>query len=195
MNASDAVGRLRYAMRSPGARMALVLNLVVVAALLIVVFFYWWPRATERQLLNESVAQARRALTRAMQANDLIAAYRTASRATQTVETKLQLSIKQAQLVQSLARLVARHGVRIVSESYEEGKRQGDYMPLFLQVTLEGRYAGVRGFLSDVHALPLWVEVQDVRLERMRESAGSLKAQLRLRAVRRAEIAAVASGS
>ncbi len=194
MKAAETIHQARYLLRSPAARVGLVIDGVLIIALLAVFLAYWWPSARTQQALEQQIDAARRAVSVAMQANDLIKAYAGAARATEVVERKLNAPIKQAQLVQGLAGVAARHGVRIISESYEEGKPQGDYVPLFMQVALQGGYYGMRGFLGDISTLPLWVEVEDARLERLREPTGQLKAQIRLRAVRRAA-AVVAAGS
>lgn len=195
MNAAATLKRLANAARSPHVRAIAVLDMVLLAAFLVVALAYWWPKARAEEALSARIEETRRALADAMQASDMLSAYARATRAAEVVEKKLQASVKQAQLVESLAALARRHSVRIVSESYEEGRRQADYVPLFLQVALEGRYASIRGFVREVYALPLWVEVEDARLERLREPAGLVKAQLRLRIVRRGSAATVTSGS
>lgn len=185
MKFAQRLRRAHYALRSPAARAGIALDVVLLAAALAVLAAYWWPAARTQQLLQQQLEDTRRAVTTAMQANELLHAYVQATSATEAIERKLQASVEQAQLVQSLAKLARGTGVRIISESYEEGRRQADYTPLFLQVTLQGRYAGVRRFFNEVPTLPLWVEIQDIRVERMREPAGLLRAQVRLRAVRR----------
>lgn len=179
-----------YTLRSRFARLGLALNAVLLAGLTIVLSVYWIPSANERDALRRQVDEVRRTVTEAMQARELAKAYAGGSQAAHIVERKLQASAKQAELVQHLGALARRRGVRIVSESYEEGKRQSDYTPLFVQITLEGSYASIRDFLREVSTLPLWAEVQDARIERRREPTDLLKAQLRLRAVRHAAGAA-----
>jgi Tfp pilus assembly protein PilO len=194
VKAAETIQQARYLLRSPAARVGMAVNGVLFIALLAVLLAYWWPSARTQQALERQIDAARRAVSLAMQAKDLIKAYAGAARATEAVERKLNAPVKQAQLVQGLAGVAGRHGVRIISESYEEGKPQGDYVPLFMQVALQGGYQGMRGFLGDVSTLPLWVEIEEARLERLREPAGQVKVQTRLRAVRRA-VAAVAAGS
>jgi Tfp pilus assembly protein PilO len=156
---------------------------------------FWWPAFRAQETLDRKIDEARRAIATALQAGELLKGFAAATRATETIERKLNAPIRQAQLVQALAAIAGRHGVRIVSESYDEGKAQADYVPLFMQVALQGNYQGMRGFLNDVPTLPLWVEVEDVRLERLREPAGQIKAQVRLRAIRRTAAAVVAAGA
>lgn len=195
MNIAETLTRMVNAARSPHVRATAMADVVLLVVFVSIVLAYWWPKASAEQALAAKIEETRRAVTDAMQANDVLSAYARATRATEAIERKLQAPVKQAQLVQSLAALARRHEVRIVSESYEEGRRQAEYVPLFLQVALEGRYAAIRGFLGEIYALPLWVEVEDARLERLREPAGLMKAQLRLRVVRRSSVAMATSGS
>lgn len=185
MTASRALESIRYALRGRPARIGAAIDVLLAAIFLAIWFAYWWPGASAQRAVQRRLDEERGAVTAAMQANDVAKAYAAAARAVATIERKLDTPVKQAQLVQSLAALAHRHGVRIVSESYEEGRLQAVYTPLFVQVALTGSYASLRSFLGDVGSLPVWVEIEDTRLERLREPAGQIKAQVRLRLVRR----------
>lgn len=183
-----------YALRDRRVRLTITIDAVLLMLLLATILLYWWPQVSAQRQLHGQIEESRRALVIALQASDIAKAHAEAARVTKAVDEKLRAPVKQAQLVQGLAMLARTHGVRIVSESYEEGKRQTDYAPLFLQVMVEGKYGGIRGFLSDLSTLPLWLEAEELRLERLRESSSVLRAQVRLRAIRPAALPVV-SGS
>ncbi|MFL6622145.1 MAG: type 4a pilus biogenesis protein PilO [Sulfurifustis sp.] len=185
MTVSRVLESVRYALRARSARIGAAMDALLAVIFLAVLFVQWWPSANAQRAVQRQLDEERRAVTAAMQANDVANAYAAAARAVATIEGKLDTPVKQAQLVQSLAALAHRHGVRIVSESYEEGRPQAAYAPLFVQAALTGSYASVRSFLGDVGSLPVWAEIEETRLERLREPAGQIKAQVRLRLVRR----------
>ncbi|MFL6711823.1 MAG: type 4a pilus biogenesis protein PilO [Sulfurifustis sp.] len=188
MTVSRLLESIRYALRGRSARIGAAMDIVLAVIFLAILLVHWWPSASAQRTVQGQLDEERRAVTAAMRANDVASAYAGATRAIATIERKLSTPVKQAQLVQSLAALAHRHEVRIISESYEEGRSQAAYTPLFVQVALTGSYASVRSFLGDVGSLPVWLEIEDTRLERLREPAGQIKAQVRLRLVRRTAV-------
>lgn len=173
----------RYAARHPAIKVALagLLILLVVSG---IAFGYWWPAHREQQTLVAQIETQRRVAVEAMQAGEIARAYHSAKSAAEALERKLNASTGQADLVKSIERLAARRGVRIVSQAFEEAKTKNEHSPLFLDIGLQANYSSLRGFLSDLHGLPVWVEVQEVSLERSRDS-GTIKAGLRLLTYRR----------
>jgi Tfp pilus assembly protein PilO len=74
--------------------------------------------------------------------------------------------------------------VRIVSETYEEG-RGGAQPMLNAELSVQGGYPALRDFLHDLSTLPTWSEVQEVRLESVL-GAGTQKGRIRVMTYRRA---------
>ncbi|GEM_PF-2481602 len=174
------IASLAYSGRHPLVRAGLIVGLVLTAALFAVWLGYWHPTQQERVALMDQIEAKRRTAVEAVRAVEIMRSYESAARAIDAVEKKLNTSSSQADLVQHLARIASKHQIRILSQSYSEGKAQPDYQPLFLDISLEGGYTGMRDFLISIATLPVWIEVQDTRLERSRDASGLLKGQIRL---------------
>jgi Tfp pilus assembly protein PilO len=153
------------------------------------VIAYWWPAAREHANLVREVQAARRAVVQAQQTSELIRAYLRAVDTATAIERKLDTPLRQARLVESLGQLARKHGVRVLSESYEEGKPRNGYIPLALDLNLQGDYGPVRGFLAGIPGLPAWVEVQEARFEGVRDAGvRQVRAQIRLLAYRKGPV-------
>lgn len=175
----------RYAARHPAVKAALAsLSLLLIMAG--IAFGYWWPAEREHRSLMAQIDTQRRAAVETLQAADVARAYRTARSAADVLEQKLNASGGQADLVKSIERIAAKRRVRIVSQAYEEAKAKGDFAALYLDIGLQADYPSLCEFLADLHTMHVWVEVQEMNLERSREHSGLIKAGLRLLTYRRA---------
>lgn len=112
--------------------------------------------------------------------DEMVALQRDALRSVALLEKKLQAHAGQADMVQQIAQLANRRGVRVVSQSFDEGKGQQGRGALYLELGLSGKYAALRGMIGDLAALPIWVEVVDAHFERGASGAAPVRAQLRL---------------
>lgn len=187
----EFIEAVRYSAGFPPARAGLIAVLGASAMVAVLAVVFWWPVAREHGNLIDDVQRARRATVEAQQTAELIRAYRRAVDTVTTIERKLDTPLRQAKLVESLGQLARKRGVRVLSESYEEGKPQNGYLPLALDLSLQGNYASVHGFLAEIHNLPAWVEVQEARFEGIREAGGRLvRAQIRLVAYRKTVVPA-----
>ncbi len=175
----------RYAARHRSIRAALASLLFLLLATAIALGF-WWPAQRERQALITDIETQRKAAIDAMHAADVARAYRNAKLAADLLEQKLNAVGGQADLVKSIERVAAKCHVRIVSQAYEEGKLKNTYPPLYLDIGLQANYSALREFLMDLGGLPVWVEIQEINLERSREHPGLIKASLRLLTYRKA---------
>ena len=113
----------------------------------------------------------RSALVQAQQSDELLAAYARAGKQVTQLEKKLAYAATQAQLVESFARLARAHGVRIVTETYEEGRAAGTQPALSAELAVQAGFPALRDFLRDLSSLPTWSEVQEVRIESERGAA------------------------
>ena len=176
--ATGTLGRLRYVLRHPVVRAgawAAALCLVAAATS----FAAWLPTHQRVQHLAQELGAKSRALREADQSEKVRLAYEQARKAVEVLEAKLEQAATQAQLLEDFGRLARQHGVRIVSEAYEEGKGAGVQQTLNAELAIRGSYGSIRGFLAATSALRTWSEIDEVVLERARE-AGVVEGKVRI---------------
>jgi Tfp pilus assembly protein PilO len=169
---------LRHSARHPWARgglRACALGVVVLAASAAA----WWPAERGRAALEGEIAAKRRALVQTRQAHELLGAYTKTAKEVVLLERKLDHAATQSQLVESFARLARKHGVKIISETYDAGRPAAAQAGLSAELSVQGAYPALREFLRDLSVLPTWSEVQEVRLETAKES-GMQKGRIRI---------------
>jgi Tfp pilus assembly protein PilO len=162
--------QLRSSARHPWARGGL-RACMLAGATVAVALAAWWPVEHERAVLEDQVGAKRRALAQARQAHGLLEAYTKAAKDVALLEKKLEYAATQAQLVENFSRLAGRHGVKILSETYDEGRGGAVQSGLSAELSVQGSFPALRDFLRDLSALPTWSEVQEVRLETVQGSA------------------------
>ncbi len=174
------VEHLLYAARHPLVKAGILACGVSGVIFLVVGVGYWWPVQRDYRNLVESIQTQRKAVVDTLHAANVAQSYRRALEGIAVLEKKLDYVSGQAELVRNLGRLAKKRGVKILSESYEEGKARSGYVPLYLNLTLKGGYRGLRKFLLDVPTLPSWSVVQEVRFERSRGGSRLIKGYIRL---------------
>lgn len=177
---------LRYSLRHPIVRASIIANLVVWGIILITLVAYWRPAERQTNNLTKTIEQKRRETRNAIYAENVAQAYAKSAKEVVALEKKLNIDAAQASLVKNLGLLAKKENAKILSEAYEEGKEQGDYIPLHLQLTLQGNYISLRKFILGLETLPTWSMVQEVTLSRESENGNeNIKAYLRLITYRR----------
>ena len=159
----STLAEIRYCLRHPWARAGLIaagLGMV----LLLATTATWWPAQSQQRALEDEISAKRRALARAQQSEELARVYERARKEVDLLEGKLRHGATQTQLVQGFARLAQKHGVKIVSETYEEGRNAAQPM-LGAELAVQASYPALRAFVRDLATLPTWSEVQEVRIE------------------------------
>ena len=159
----NALAELRYCLRYRWARAGLVAAAVGIVALTGATAV-WWPAQSGQRALEDEISNKRRALARAQQSEELARVYERTRKEVDLLEGKLRHGATQTQLVQGFARLAHKHGVRIVSETYEEG-RNAAQPTLGAELAVQAAYPALRAFMRDLATLPTWSEVQEVRIE------------------------------
>ena len=170
---------LRYTARHPWVRGVMWATVVAVLVLLAVIGYAWPDYDQHRSLLN-AVAAARHEWVASLMADDLGRAYGRALQLIPELEKKLDPASGQSNLVQGLRQLASKYGVKVTGETYQEGKPQGAYLAFPVDLRLEGNYPALRGFISGFADLPMWSEIQEIRLEQEMAEPGLVKGQLRL---------------
>lgn len=177
----------RYALRHPRVRAALVVLSISLVILFLVVLAYWLPVRHATVSLTEELDHYRRIAHDKRYSAELAIAVKRATLQVEEVEKKLNQTAVQSVLVQNLSILAQRHGLRILTSNYDEGKVQDGYQPITHELSVQGGYSGVRGFLADIPSLPTLTVLEDSTITRNR-GGGSLKAVLLFRTWRRSGV-------
>jgi type II secretory pathway component PulM len=178
--------RLSFAfyLRYPSIKVAM----ISVGALLVVAAVFaalWWPVEQRRQELSASVDRERNTILASRRQEELASAYSRAKAGVDVLQKKLTYAATQAQQVADIAQLARRHDVMMLSQDYEESTRANEPSMLYTDLTMQSKYPALRSFVEDLAGLPSWTEVQEVSVERARES-GMVKSRIRLVTYRRA---------
>lgn len=160
---------LKYSARHPVARRGLWVCIITTVFILAAAGF-WWPAKRTQHELSDQIAAQRRELVQAQQAGKLMRAYAIVQKDVPMLEKKLKQAVSQAHLVDRLGRLARESGIRLLGEAYEERKDGSGRLLLMAELTVQGGYPAVRDFLRGIQSLPIWTEVQEIRLESSRDS-------------------------
>lgn len=171
---------LRYSLRCKAVRHGMYAMLAASIACLALVVAWWGPAKREHMQLLRNIDAKRSAMVDAERSSQVARAQREALPALALLEKKLNAHTGQAELIQGIGRLASRRGVRVMSQSFDEGKVQRSDAPLYLELGLLGGYASLRELMSDLATLPVWIEVVEARFERAGEGGAQVRAQLRL---------------
>lgn len=179
ISARDVLLDIRYSLRHPRVKPLLIaaLSLSIITAIAAAVV--WYPASAEMDTLRRDVEAQRRAAVSAVYAGQLAAAYEQAARVLPELEKKLDHTFTQADLVTDLGKLARKHGLKLVSQSFEEAKIKNGYQPLRIDIGLQGRYADLRKFLLGLQTLPSWMVVEQAAFRRQGEGR-LVKVQLQL---------------
>ena len=172
--------KLRYSLRSGIVRLGAAATLLTALLCLITVLAWWGPAQREQSDLQQQIASKRSATVDAVRMSNVVHAQRKAMQSIAQLEKKLEVHAGQAELIQGIAKLAERRKVRVISQSFDEGRAQQGDAALYLELGLSGSYTSVRDLLADFSTLPMWIEVIETRIDRNIEAGGAIKAQLRL---------------
>jgi len=180
---SDANGLLQYLLfsaRHPLVKTAAVVSLLSVLIMLSVGVGYWWPVARGYSELLRQTETKRKEVINSVRAADISRAYSHSAKQIEVLERKLNIEAAQTDLVKYLSQLAIKQNIKIISEVYEEGQVQTGYVPLHLDLNLQGSYPALRRFISGLQSLPTWTYVREGTISGSQEGLGVLKAHLRL---------------
>jgi Tfp pilus assembly protein PilO len=177
---TGVIGALRYSLRCGGVRLGAQAALATALVCLLVALAWWGPAMREHMRLQQAIDARRAEAGEAMRSSRVARSQREALPAVALLEKKLAVRAGQAELIQGIARLASRRGVRVISQSFDPGRAQSGDAPLYLELGLLGNYDALRGLMDDLATLPMWIELVEARIDRAGESGAPLKAQLRL---------------
>lgn len=181
MNRSiERASDIRYTIRQPAVWSGVLAFTLSFVVILVVATAYWLPASNRLSALHERVNYKRKQIVNSKQSAEIRLAYDKSVRMVNLLERKLKTTVKQAALVENLGVLAKRNNLEVLSETYEEGKDNGEFRSMYQEVSLSGTYRSVRKLLSDIRKLPTWTVLQAAKLERSREGGQLVKASLRL---------------
>ncbi len=181
MNLARTAFMPRHSLRSGAVRLGLGALLVATLGCLLIVLAWWGPAKREQLQLTRELDERRLVRAHTERLQQAARAQQQVQPTLAALEKKLQVRAAQADLIQGIARLAARRGVRVVAQSFDEGRPQpGQAQPLYLELGLLGDYVALRRLTGDLATLPMWLEIVEERLELAGPGSSQVKAQLRL---------------
>jgi len=177
----DVLHALRYPRIRLGLRGLAVAGLTLMAVMGVV----WWPNWHVASGLHRQIDAQRRANVETVNAIAVAASAERATVQLEHLQQKLRSATSQAALVDNLSKLARQAQVKILSESYEQGKTQDGTAPLVHELVVQGSYRNVRQMLVSLQSLPSLTIIQDAALSRDVRS-GLVKAHMRLLTFRKA---------
>ena len=171
---------LLFFARHPLVKLGTVASLCSLLIVLSVGFGYWWPIERGYSELLRETETKRKEMVNSVRAADINRSYSYSAKQIEVLEKKLNVEAAQTDLVKHLSALAKKQNIKIISEMYEEGQAQKGYVPLHLDLNLQGSYSALRRFISDLQSLPTWTYVREGTLSGSQEGVGVLKAHLRL---------------
>lgn len=178
---------VRYSMRCKAVRRGLLAMLTAAIVFLAIALAWWGPAKREQTQTARNIDARRTAMVEAVRTAQVARAHSEALKAVVLLEKKLEVRTGQADLIQGIARLASKRGVRVTSQSFDEGRGQRGDAQLYLEIGLTGDYASLRHVMGDMAMLPMWIEVVEARFEHAGANDASVRAQLRLLTYRSAK--------
>lgn len=177
---AEVMAMLRYSVRCKAVRHGMFAMLAAAIICLVILSAWWGPAKREQTQLLQNIDIKRTAMVEAVRSAQVGDAQREALMAVTLLEKKLEVRAGQADLIQGIARLASKRGVRVTSQSFDEGRVQRGDAALYLELGLIGDYTSLRRLMGDLAMLPMWIEVVEAHLERAGEGGALVKAQMRL---------------
>jgi Tfp pilus assembly protein PilO len=175
---------LRYSLRCPAVKRGTYAVLLALVMFLGVALGWWGPAKREATSLEQALDENRAAAVQALRMAEIAHVHDDALRTVAKLENKLTVAASQADLIQGVAKLAVQHGVRVIAQSFDEGRGQHNDSALYMELGLAGSYPALRGMINDLATLPMWTEVVEARLDHSGENSAPVRAQLRLLTLR-----------
>lgn len=169
-----------YSLRHPLIKAGMVASGCAIILAIVVCFGYWMPVRNDINSLTESVNYERKRIIDDTRSVQIYSAYLSATKQLTAIDKKINSPAGHADLVNDIDNLAIHRKVAIISESYDEGKERNGYTPLYMELSLQGDYQGLRELLVDIRSLPTWTVVGEGSISRLAGQRDLVKAQLRL---------------
>lgn len=184
---TDLAQELRVTFRYPAVRFAAVVAFIMLLSAATTGVFVWWPATSDHDRMKRDVARSRSEVVMAINQAKATEKFNRSQMLVDTISAKLKATVSQAVLTDHINTLAADLGIKILTESNEEGKVRLGYRPMVQELSIQGDYDALRRFLSGINMLPTWTTVQELRVTR-KNLRSNLKAVITLVTYRRAMI-------
>lgn len=178
---------VRYTLRQSGVRRGLVALAVALTLLIIAGVQYHRIVTNEIGGLKAELEQKRRQVVDAQYAKQLVAAFSTGKNQIAVLEQKLQVKGVQSTLVHEVGKLCRANAVRVLAQSYQDGKVEGGYAVLQHELVAAGSYYNLRRLIRDMERLPTLSFIEEASFSKSAGRDARLKLSLRLSTYYRVE--------
>lgn len=177
----------RYTLRQAGVRRGLVA--LAVALMLLAIAGIQYRRIVTNEIggLRAEFEQKRREAVDAQYAKQLVAAFNTGKKQIAVLEQKLQVEGVQSTLVHEMEKLCRLNAVKVLAQSYQDGKVEGSYAVLQHELVVAGSYGNLRRLIRDMEKLPTLSFIEEAGFSKSTGRDARLKLSLRLSTYYRVE--------
>lgn len=169
-----------YSFRSPVVRAGLLVFIILIATMIGVVSIHYWPVLQHHNELEQHAQMMRKSLVNLRAQQQLTETYHKTKTALSWIEKKRATQMTQAELIDQIGQLAKAKNVTIVNESYEAGGPNKKVEILNLNLTLQGSYQAIRGFIAGIKQLSAWVYTEELNMQRSRQGNHRVNAKLLL---------------
>ena len=181
------INDVRYTLRQQGVRRGLVL--LAAALILLTIAGIQYHRIVTNEIggLRAELENKRREAVDAQYAIQLVAAFSNGKEQIAVLKKKLQVQGVQSTLVHEIEKLCRQNAVRVLAQSYQDGKMEGSYAVLRHELVVAGSYHKLRKLIRDMEKLPTLSLVEEASFTKPSEQDARLKLSLRLATYHRVE--------
>ena len=176
--------RRRYILGHPGVRRGLVA--LAVALMLLAIAGIQYRRIVVNEIggLRAELEQQRRAAVDAQYAQQLVDAFGTGKKQIAVLEQKLQVEGVQSTLVHEMEKLCRLNSVKLLAQSYQEGKvaegKEGSDAVLKHELVVAGSYPNLRRLIRDMEKLPTLSFIEEASFSKSAGQSFGQDARLKL---------------
>ena len=179
--AGDYRFRVRYALKHQSCRRAVFVLVTSWSVVLALAAVFWAPAWASRAYLDWKINRERKEVVAVVNAMRLNISYKKAWEKVRHVDDKLGHMASPSGLVWDITALAAKSGLKTSVDSVKRAENAPPGYSLFTQdVTTVGKYRSLRKFLLGFEDLPSLTVVQRMRVDKLEDGGGLVKASLRL---------------
>lgn len=145
--------------------------LTIAIAALIIEAIMWSSAKLENAKLHNKVAEVRNQIYREDQLQKLDSHLQKTLPIIETIENKLSSTTSQSDVMEQLSRLARSHTVRMRSQSITAMLSDDNFTSIkSIELRVSGSYTDIRKMLVSISAISAWLEIAEIRIERLNES-------------------------